>query len=79
MRFRLNKIGLVSDIEKAFLQVGLQKKEGDVTKLLWLKNFENPTTEQDNIQEFRFCRVPFGVFSSPFLLGASIEHQFRDC
>ena len=31
MRFRLHKIGIVSDIEKAFLQVGLQPNERDVT------------------------------------------------
>ena len=40
LRFRLNEIGIVSDIEKAFLQVGLQKSERDVTRFVWLKDHE---------------------------------------
>ena len=32
LRFRTHKIGLASDIEKAFLQVGLQEMERDVTR-----------------------------------------------
>ena len=38
LRFRTHKIGLASDIEKAFLQVGLQEMEHDVTWFLWLKD-----------------------------------------
>ena len=37
-RFRLNKIALVSDIEKAFLQIGLQEDAKDVTRFFWLRN-----------------------------------------
>ena len=73
LRFRLYKIGIVSDIEKAFLQVGLQKSERDVTRFVWLKDHDQPIVNEDTIQEFRFCRVPFGVISSPFLLGATVE------
>ena len=73
LRFRLYKIGIVSDIEKAFLQVGLQKSERDVTRFVWLKDHDQPIVNEDTIQEFRFCCVPFGVISSPFLLGATVE------
>ena len=34
IRFRLHKVVLVADIEKAFLQVGLQEKDRDVTRFL---------------------------------------------
>ena len=41
LRFRLHKIALVSDIEKAFLQIGLQSNQRDVTSWLWTKSFDN--------------------------------------
>ncbi|CAG2219807.1 unnamed protein product [Mytilus edulis] len=34
MRFRLHKIAMVADIEKAFLQVGLQEDDRDVTRFM---------------------------------------------
>lgn len=75
MRFRLYKVALVTDIEKAFLQIGLQQSERDVTRFLWLKDCDKPYIGRENIQEYRFCRVPFGIISSPFLLGATIENH----
>ena len=38
LRFRLNKIAIVADIEKAFLQIGLLEDAKDVTRFFWLKN-----------------------------------------
>ena len=73
LRFRLYEIGIVSDIEKAFLQVGLQKRERDVTRFVWLEDHDQPIVNEDTIQEFRFCRVPFVVISCPFLLGATVK------
>ncbi|XP_052787362.1 uncharacterized protein LOC128222417 [Mya arenaria] len=73
MRFRTHNIAIVADIEKAFLQVGLQPDQRDATRFIWLKDCENPSTGGDNLQEYRFCRVPFGIISSPFILGATIE------
>ncbi|MCG8034488.1 MAG: DUF1759 domain-containing protein [Candidatus Thiodiazotropha taylori] len=75
MRFRLHRTALVADIEKAFLQIGLQRSQRDVTRFLWLKDIDSPRMDCDNIQEYRFCRVPFGVVSSPFLLGATVENH----
>ena len=72
MRFRLHRIAMVADIEKAFLQIGLQLNQRDVTRFIWLKDTCQARLDPDNIQEYRFCCVPFGVISSPFLLGATI-------
>ncbi|XP_071171227.1 uncharacterized protein [Mytilus edulis] len=72
MRFRLNQVAIVADIEKAFLQVGLPKGDRDVTRFLWLKNYKDRYASDTNLQD-RFCRVPFGIISSQFLLAATVE------
>lgn len=74
IRFRSHRIGLTADVEKAFLQIGLQDDSKDVTRFLWIKDITKAANE-DNLIHLRFCRVPFGVISSPFLLNATIKHH----
>ena len=76
LRFRTSPIGVVGDLEKAFLNVGLQTQDRDVTRFLWLKDLRKPESES-NLQVYRFCRVPFGIISSPFLLGATITYHLQ--
>ena len=73
LRFQLE---LLVDLEKAFLQVGLQPSERDITRFLWLKD-PSKLELSGNIQIYRFARVPFGVISSPFLLGATVAHHLE--
>ena len=76
MRFRINRVALIADVEKAFHQVGLQPEDRDVTRFLWLKDATKPTLE-NNVQELRFTRVPFVMISSPFLLAATIKYHLN--
>ncbi|XP_068735663.1 uncharacterized protein [Montipora capricornis] len=76
MRFRLNREALIADVEKAFHQVGLQPEDRDVTRFLWLKDATKPTLE-NNVQELRFTRVPFGMISGLFLLAATVKYHLN--
>ena len=67
---------MLADLEKAFLQVGLQPSERDVTRFLWLKDISKLDLN-GNLQIYRFARVPFGVISSPFILGAAVAHHLK--
>lgn len=74
LNFRLSEVCVVSDIEKAFLQIELQLQERDAVRFLWIKDLSLPHTE-NNLQEYRFKRVPFGIVCSPFLLAAVIKYH----
>ena len=68
LRFRRWRVAVTADISKAFLQVGLRREDRDVHRFLWYHS--------DGRQRvMRFCRVTFGVNSSPFLLNATIRHH----
>ncbi|XP_071961249.1 uncharacterized protein [Antedon mediterranea] len=67
LRFRRWKIGLTSDITKAFLQIKVHKDDQNVHRFLWKR--------EDKIRTMKFLRVPFGNASSPFLLNATIRHH----
>ncbi|VDI10963.1 Hypothetical predicted protein [Mytilus galloprovincialis] len=73
LRLRMFKYAVVADIEKAFLQLGLQNPDRNVTRFVWVKDRTMPLFNSNNVQIYRFCRVPFGVISSPFLLAATID------
>ena len=73
LRFRTKRIGIIADIEKAFLQVGLHQVNRDFTRFIWLKDINGKVTD-NNIQIYRFARLSLGIMSSPFLLSATVEH-----
>ena len=73
-------IVILTDAEKAFLQIGIQRQERDVKRFLWFCNCNQPEKVEDI---YRFCRVLFGIVSRPFLLEGTLnfiynvrEHQF---
>lgn len=78
IRFREKRIALIGDIEKAFLNVEVDKADRDFLRFLWLENASDP---ESKIAVYRFCRVVFGLNASPFLLNATLRHHistFKD-
>ena len=75
LRFRTYPIALSGDIEKAFLQLSIAPSDRDVTRFLWFSNPDDLTVHPRNISTYHFCRVPFGITSSPYLLAATIKHH----
>ena len=73
LRFRIYKVAMTADIEKAFLQIAIRAQDRDALRFLWFH--ETPRTAGDlpPIEEWRTTRVPFGVTSSPFLLTATLQ------
>ena len=71
IRFRLQPIGLTADVERAFLQINSDHPDHDVTKFLWIKD----GAVGGPLAHYRHLRVPFGLTSSPFLLGATFLHH----
>ncbi|KIH59879.1 zinc knuckle, partial [Ancylostoma duodenale] len=72
LRFRETKFAIISDVEKAFLQVRLHEEDRDATRCMWVRNLHLPL-QDDNIIIYRFTRVTFGLNVSPFLLGGTIQ------
>nr|CDJ96867.1 Retrotransposon domain containing protein [Haemonchus contortus] len=74
LRFRIGRIGIIANVEKAFLQVRLHESERDFTRCLWLWDYRQPP-EPNNIRCLRFTRVAFGLTASPFLLAATTHYH----
>ena len=80
LRFRIHNIAFIKDIEKAFLQIGLHPSHKDFARFLWFQepgNIDFENFENNELTELRFCRVLFGVISSPFSLFATIIHHMN--
>ena len=72
VRFRENKIALVGDIEKAFLNVAVDPEDRDSLRFLWVEDVRDSNL---SVVVYRFCRVVFGLNASPFLLNGTIRHH----
>ena len=56
--FRANRVGLIADIEKAFLMIGIKEEDRDMLRFLW---FNDPTASAPEIIQLRFNRLAFGL------------------
>ena len=70
LTFRENRIEIVADIEKAFLNIEVDRKDRDCLRFLWV---EDPFDDSSPIGIFRLCHIVFGVNCSPFLLNGTLR------
>ena len=70
VKFRVHRVGLVADIEKAFHQIVIEESDRNLLRFLWFKNVKD---EQPEIVQYRFCHLVFGLTSSPAILNAVIQ------
>ena len=74
VRFRQYRVAVVADIEKAFLNIGVEEIDRDVLRFLWIDDLERDNPE---LLIYRFCRAVFGVNASPFLLNATLQNHIK--
>ncbi|XP_055932289.1 uncharacterized protein LOC129962554 [Argiope bruennichi] len=72
-RFRIGRNGVIADIEKAFLQIELHEDDRPYLKFLWWQS-----GQKENLKIFQHRRVVFGITSSLFLLGATLDYHLND-
>lgn len=65
-------MGLVADIERAFLNIAVDEQQRDLMRFLWIDDVRK---DDPNIEIYPFCRVIFGMNCSPFLLNAMLRHH----
>ena len=72
IRFRWYRIGIVSDIEKAFHMIHVDEKHRDALRFLWVQDIDSVDPK---LLILHFIGVVFGLNCSPFILGGTLEHH----
>jgi len=71
-------VAIISDIQQAFLQTSLDRKDRDLTRFLWYRisqDDEGNRYTTNEVETYRFTRLPFGLACSPLLLSAALREQ----
>ena len=59
----------MADVEKAFHQIVMARKDRNMLKFLW---FDDIGKHNPQIVQYRFCRLVFGLTPSPAILSEII-------
>lgn len=74
MRFRRERIGVVADIKKAFLQISVCPRNRDFLRFLW---WDQETKQK--VETYRHCRVVFCSVTSVLPVALSYWAQLSNC
>ena len=72
LRFRLHKVALIGDLEKAFLNIEVAPEERDFLRFLWIDDINSSNPE---ILTLRFSRLVFDLVCSPFILNVTLRNH----
>ena len=70
LHFRFNPIGIIADIEKAYLQISIADCHRDFLRFLWFGDIFKDIPE---VVKYRFCRVIFGANCLQYLSNSVIR------
>jgi len=73
--WRASQFFSIADIEKAFLQVGLQEPDDHLFLFRWLVRNEDGTYRQET---YRFAMMPWGINCAPFVLNAVVRYLYQE-
>jgi hypothetical protein len=74
IKFRGYPIAMIADVEKAFHQVLIAPEDRRMMRFLW---FDDVNKDNPEIVKYQFCRLPFGLTSSPAILSSVLQHHFN--
>nr|CAH7759087.1 unnamed protein product [Callosobruchus chinensis] len=77
LNLRLGAVAVIADIEKAFLQIGIEEKDRDALSFLWYEKPIESVSQLPKIVHYRMKRVTFVVNCSPFLLAATLKKHIH--
>ena len=69
LHFRVHNTVVIADIKQAYLMLSMNPPDRDAFRFLWY--------EGEEVVDYRFARVPFGVIVSSFLLNAVLQTHFK--
>lgn len=71
IKFRIDRVAAIADLQKAFLQIRILDRDRDFLRFLWIYS-------DGRLIAYRMTSVPFGATCSPFLLAVVIRfHLLR--
>ena len=74
IRSRIYNIVVVSDIEKAYLQISVAPEHRDFLRFLW---YDDLNSSNPKVEKYRFKRVIFGACCSQYLLNLVVRTHLK--
>ena len=68
LKFRLGRIGVVADMQQAFLQISVNECHRNYLRFLWYNNM----FDENSLKNYRSGRVLFRLTCSPFLVNGTV-------